>query len=371
MQSCCGCNYISELLQLTIYRMMDHISQGVTEGIYRTMKDLPRETSRELDVESVAQNLTKELLNTLSVGVPRRIFDALYQSFAELNYKLASRAEINIAPKCHDSGHRFDLEGTSRPTPPVSASAQFLGHNDFYEDPHNNLELSEVQNEGMVDRCCVCFTMASEEELMTTPCCVRDVGSICWEERLQETGKCCLCQVHPLRYTTAPSDGAPDYKVHFITENYQGGTDIKTEVGIDRADSFELERNYSTVSAVADDPSSSPDTLEVWLANANKVTEDLDPSGQSADIETMRTADDRRKRSKYDKAVSLEDLKNFSRDFKLHTPVPEDLVPFISQSTARKQSRELVKDNQLKASGPSVPATTKSQVSANSEGQNP
>ena len=149
---------------------MDHISQGVTEGICRTMGDLLRKTSRELDVESVAQKLTTELLNSLSAGVPRRIFDALYQSFAQLNSKLASRVEINIAPECHDSGHRFDLEGTSRPTPPVSASAQFLGHNDFCEGPHDTLELSEVQSKGMVDRCCVCSTLASEKELETTPC---------------------------------------------------------------------------------------------------------------------------------------------------------------------------------------------------------
>ena len=66
------------------------------------------------------------------------------------------------------------------------------------------------------------------------------------------------------------------------------------------------------------------------------MTEDLDPSGQSAEIETMRTADDRRKRSEYDKVVSLGDLKKFSSDFKLHTPVPKDLIPFISQSMVRK-----------------------------------
>ena len=168
------------------------------------MEDLLRKTSRRLDVESVAQKLTKELLNSLSAGVPRRIFDALYQPFAQLNSKLASRVEINIAPECHDSGHRSDLEGTSRPTPPVSASAQFLGHNDFCEGPHDTLELSEVQSEGMVDRCCVCSTLASEKELVKTLCYFRDVRSICLEERLQETGKCCLCQVHPLRYTTAP-----------------------------------------------------------------------------------------------------------------------------------------------------------------------
>ena len=48
----------------------------------------------------------------------------------------------------------------------------------------------------MVDRCYVYFTLTREEELMTTPCCLRAVVSICLEEALQETGKCCLCHAH-------------------------------------------------------------------------------------------------------------------------------------------------------------------------------
>lgn len=48
----------------------------------------------------------------------------------------------------------------------------------------------------MVDRCCVSFTLTREEELMTTSCCLRAVVSICFEEALQETGKCCLCPAH-------------------------------------------------------------------------------------------------------------------------------------------------------------------------------
>ena len=55
----------------------------------------------------------------------------------------------------------------------------------------------------MVDRCCVCFTLTREEELMTTPCCLRAVVSICFEEALQESGKCCLCHAHKLKSLVA------------------------------------------------------------------------------------------------------------------------------------------------------------------------
>ena len=300
-------SYISEVLQLTVYRMMNH--QGVTDSICRTMEDLPKNTSIELDAEGIAQSLTKELSNSFSAGVPRRLFDALYRSFSELNSKLASKVEINITPKCHDSGHHFKFESTPQPSPSLFASSQFLGHYDFYKGPHDTSEPSEEQSEGTVDRCRICLTPASEEELMTTLCCSRYVGSICWAEKMQETGECCLCKAYQNRCSAASFDGAPDYKFHFTNETYQNGTDV--------------------------------------------------------------TADQRRKRSKFDdKAVSLDDLKNFSRGSKFPTLVPEDTVPLLSPNTDKQQNRELVKDTQLKTSSPSALDNTKSQVSADSEEPN-
>lgn len=152
--------------------------------------------------------------------------------------------EINITPEYHDSDYRFDYEGTARPNPSVSASAQSLGDFEFCEDPQHALEPSEQHDIGTLGRC--------------------------------------------------------------------------------------------TAGAVADGPTRLPDASKALIANvtANQETTILDHSGLS-DIETMGTADDRRKRAKYNKPASLEDLKNFSRDYKLHTPVPKDLVPFLSTDTAR------------------------------------
>lgn len=47
-----------------------------------------------------------------------------------------------------------------------------------------------------------------------------------------------------------------------------------------------------------------------------------------------------------------------SRDFKLHTTVPKDPVPFLSHDTARQQSHELAKDAQRKVPGPLAQNTT-------------
>ena len=114
------------VLQLTVYRMMDKLSQGVTDGISRTMEDLPGNTNRELEVKSVAQSLTGESSNSLFVGIPRRLFDALHQSFSELNLKLASRVERNVTPERHDLDHPLVYDDILQESPPVLESAQSL-----------------------------------------------------------------------------------------------------------------------------------------------------------------------------------------------------------------------------------------------------
>lgn len=66
---------------------------------------------------------------------------------------------------------------------------------------------------------------------MTTPCCIRVVGSICFEERLLEDRKCCLCQAHPYKSDVqsldALLDGAFVYKFHFIPITSQDDSDNK------------------------------------------------------------------------------------------------------------------------------------------------
>ena len=72
-------------------------------------------------------------------------------------------------------------------------------------------------------------------------------------------------------------------------------------------------------------------------ATANVETEVLDSFRSFAMFEKNRLADDRRKRVSHDKAIKLNDLKKFSTNFKLHTPVPKDLVPILAKDTAKQQ----------------------------------
>ena len=82
-------------------------------------------------------------------------------------------------------------------------------------------------------------------------------------------------------------------------------------------------------------------------ASVNVETEVLDSFRNFAMFEKNRLADDRRKRVSHDKAIKLNDLKKFSTNFKLHTPVPKDLVPILAKDTAKQH--EIVEKAQREA----------------------
>lgn len=92
---------------------------------------------------------------------------------------------------------------------------------------------------------------------MTTPCCIRAVGSICFEEGLQEDGKCCLCQGYPYKSDAqsldAPSDGGFVYKFHFIPVTGQDDSGDKAEVETARTGCLEKTKGLSAGSVLADD----------------------------------------------------------------------------------------------------------------------
>ena len=179
-------------------------------------KSEPGDTISEPGVNRVG------LCNPSYEGVPRRVFIALYQSFSQLNAKLASKVEIKMSSTCSDPVPPFDSEAPSGARSPASESSHLLDLISFDDGLCGSLEQTEDQGLSVAaaDRCCMCLTVASDEELMTTPCCLRAVGSICFEEGLQDNGTCCLCKEHPynsnLQSSGEPSDGATDYKVHFV-----------------------------------------------------------------------------------------------------------------------------------------------------------
>lgn len=116
---------------------------------------------------------------------------------------------------------------------------------------------------------------------------------------------------------------------------------------------------------------STPRTVEIPKtstpnATTNVETEVLDSFRNFAMFEKNRLADDRRKRVSHDKAIKLNDLKKFSTNFKLHTPVPKDLVPILAKDTAKQH--EIVEKAQREAE---QKAATPPKTSATSADQPP
>ncbi len=72
-------------------------------------------------------------------------------------------------------------------------------------------------------------------------------------------------------------------------------------------------------------------------ATANVEVEVLDSFRQFANFEKMRVSDHRRARVVQDKAIKLNDLMRFSKNFKLHTPVPKDLVPILAKDKSKQE----------------------------------
>ena len=116
--------------------------------------------------------------------------------------------------------------------------------------------------------------MANDEEPIKTPCCPRAIGSICFEEGLQNNGKCSLCQVHLYIYKLPswrePSDDASEYKVRFISAIHRKEKTYKAPLETSTFWSVEQPNSFSIGSAVADDPPPLTDFSESLIVNAAK-----------------------------------------------------------------------------------------------------
>lgn len=79
-------------------------------------------------------------------------------------------------------------------------------------------------------------------------------------------------------------------------------------------------------------------------ATENVETEVLDSFRQFAANEKIKVQDHKRSRASADKAVKLNDLMKFSKNFKLLTPVPKDLIPILAKDEGKQ--REIVQKAQ-------------------------
>ncbi|KAI9835570.1 MAG: hypothetical protein M1819_002021 [Sarea resinae] len=85
-------------------------------------------------------------------------------------------------------------------------------------------------------------------------------------------------------------------------------------------------------------------------ATANVETELLDSFKQFANSEKMRVQERRRNQASHDKAIKLNDLMKFSKNFKLMTPVPKDLVPILAKDKTKQE--EIIEKARRNAEAP-------------------
>ncbi|MCJ1475361.1 hypothetical protein MMC13_004023 [Lambiella insularis] len=98
---------------------------------------------------------------------------------------------------------------------------------------------------------------------------------------------------------------------------------------------------------------SAPGKLDTTKATAGSTATEnvelnlLDSFRQFKNTEMLKVQDSRRQRQSVDKAVKLNDLMKFSKNFKLLTPVPVDLVPILAKDKSKQD--EIVEKAQRNA----------------------
>ncbi|KAJ5151904.1 hypothetical protein N7492_010199 [Penicillium capsulatum] len=73
-------------------------------------------------------------------------------------------------------------------------------------------------------------------------------------------------------------------------------------------------------------------------ATANVETEVLDHFRQFANSEKLKMQERRRNQATHDRTIKLNELMKFSKNFKLSTPVPKDLVPILAKDPHKQEA---------------------------------
>lgn len=274
-------------------QVLDGVKKGVALGLESVTQGVRNHVQERFVKEVVEREITKELSKGLSIGLPKSLFEKLYKSYTELNTKLAARdpSAGGYDQPWHERLTRTEAyPDTNQEVPNLAASQEVEQYprpddggtrgwrREPCEDSEASSELSEERNEESLDQCCVCSTLASEEELMTTECCAKVVGSICFEEALQETGKCCLCHetqnsVESSKLTLHPVHD-PTYKFHFV----------KTQ---DQAEGFETDEQAMNI---ADKPETGIDCPSQQESGPSLATEKYAETANGFGKRSKRTA---------------------------------------------------------------------------------
>lgn len=101
----------------------------------------------------------------------------------------------------------------------------------------------------------------------------------------------------------------------------------------EKAQKLESNKAIPAVAAAPLKPRAIPEN-----ATANVETEVLDHFRQFANSEKLKMQERRRNQASYDRTVKLNELLKFSKNFKLSTPVPKDLVPILAKDPHKQEA---------------------------------
>ncbi|KAF2635826.1 PAB1 binding protein-like protein [Massarina eburnea CBS 473.64] len=120
----------------------------------------------------------------------------------------------------------------------------------------------------------------------------------------------------------------------------------------------QMQKPGSALKPIAGVPTRKPGRPE--NATANVEHDLLDSFKQFSAAEKLRMSERQRNIARESKAVKLNDLKKFSQNFKLNTPVPSDLVPILAKDEGKQQlivQKALKAVEELKVTPPKTVAT--------------
>ncbi|KAJ5379336.1 hypothetical protein N7509_012455 [Penicillium cosmopolitanum] len=113
----------------------------------------------------------------------------------------------------------------------------------------------------------------------------------------------------------------------------------KDQVSTQSAASAGTEQKSTSAKISSDAPGTSVKQRTVpENVTANVETEVLDHFRQFANSEKIKMQERRRNQASYDRTLKLNELMKFSQNFKLHTPVPKDLVPILAKDRTKQES---------------------------------
>ena len=130
---------------------------------------------------------------------------------------------------------------------------------------------------------------------------------------------------------------ATQSKIEDKVDNSEPKPEPKADSKVEaKSENSKAEQKVQSTAPTAKD-SKAPKQLGRPGVTENVEVEVLDSFRQFLASEKMKVHDNRRNRASQDKAVKLNDLKKFSKNFKLLTPVPKDLVPILAKDEGKQK----------------------------------